>query len=44
MRDPQGGHKSISKPLELELQLLEAVKGAGLEPGSSGRTPSVLNS
>lgn len=43
MPDSQGGQKSILNPLELELQHLEVVLGAGLEPGSSGRAPSALD-
>lgn len=42
MPDSQRGRKSVLNPLELGLQHLEAVLGAGLEPGSSGRTPSAL--
>lgn len=44
MPDPQGGQESMSNPLKLQSQLLRAVLGAGLEPGSSGRTANPLNS
>lgn len=42
--NPTGGQKSRLNPLKLKLQVLRAVVGAGLEPGSSKRAANPLHS